>query len=85
MSDIKSFFKERAKNINDFDFWRYGENLGKKCDDYEVSWISKNANISEKDIVVDLGCGTGYHSLKLSYICKKVLSFDFEKKIYRYT
>lgn len=59
------------KNIK-YDFWRYGKNLGKKLDDYEIAYVfntiinilKKNSKVKKINLI-DLGCGTGYHSIQI--------------------
>ena len=76
----KDYFEYRGHNTNGFDFWRYGDDLGKKLDDIEVKSISNQ--ITEKSkCILDLGCGTGYHlnqlyDLRLS---EKYVGVDFSE------
>ena len=55
-----------------YDFWRYGNELGKKLDDAEVEYICSFINEliqKESDYkkvrLIDVGCGTGYHAINI--------------------
>ena len=61
----KKYFEYRGLHTKDFDFWRYGKDLGKKLDDIEVNAIKSHIPKNSK-CIVDLGCGTGYHINELS-------------------
>jgi SAM-dependent methyltransferase len=38
-------------------------------------------NLSEKDVLADLGCGSGYHSVVAAGLCKRVHSVDLSKEM----
>jgi len=37
-------------------------------------------NIDKKDLVLDLGCGNGQHSLKTARKCRKIIAVDYDNK-----
>ncbi|MFC1711791.1 class I SAM-dependent methyltransferase [Patescibacteria group bacterium] len=38
------------------------------------------SNIQKNDVILDLGCGNGQHSLKVAKKCNKVIGLDYNKK-----
>ena len=58
----KAYFEFRGENATDFDFWRYGNDLGLKLDNIEINTICNDLSQLNKNIsILDIGCGTGYH------------------------
>ena len=68
--------------ITKHDPWRYGEELSEISDLVECEWLLRNVVTEESSVVVDIGCGTGRHSLFLSQNSKvrKVIACDFIKE-----
>ena len=63
----KEYFLHRGQTPDQYDFWRYGNSLGKKLDDLEVEAILSNIAVDTKmGALLDIGCGTGYHLKKVS-------------------
>lgn len=47
-----------------------------RADEHRIlNWLVLN-NFSHKDPVLEIGCGTGYYTLMLSNVCKKVTAID---------
>ena len=51
-------------------------------DSVELEWIISRFEISSEDVIVDVGCGTGRHSIGLSQNtnAKAIFACDFVKK-----
>jgi len=49
------------------------KHLIRKKDDWYLKDIKKN------DVVLDLGCGNGQHTLKTAKKCKKIIGFDYDE------
>ncbi len=68
--------------ITKHDPWRYGDRLSAISDLVECEWLLRNLPIKETSVVVDIGCGTGRHSLFLAQNSevRKVIACDFIKE-----
>ena len=68
--------------ITKHDPWRYGEQLSEISDLVECEWLLRNLPMKETSVVVDIGCGTGRHSLFLAQNSeiRKVIACDFIKE-----
>ena len=66
----KKYFEHRGSQTSGFDFWRYGNDLGRKLDNIEIDSILSKINTNKREVsILDLGCGTGYH---LDTIVRKI-------------
>ena len=75
---LEDIFNSRAKDLNDHDPWRYGEDLSRITDGIEAAWV--RANTRSKKSLLDVGCGTGRHALTLSGLFSEVVAVDFAKE-----
>jgi ubiquinone/menaquinone biosynthesis C-methylase UbiE len=46
--------------------------------------IIKKVGLKPRDIVADLGCGTGYFTVPISYVVKKVYAIDIQQEMLDY-
>jgi cyclopropane fatty-acyl-phospholipid synthase-like methyltransferase len=75
---LEDIFNRRAKDLNDHDPWRYGEELSRRTDEIEIVWVINNTR--NKSSLLDVGCGTGRHALTLSALFEEVVAVDFAKE-----
>lgn len=73
--DLEEIFNNRAKDLNDHDPWRYGEELSRKTDEIEIRWVISHLDRAES--LLDIGCGTGRHAIELAKVCGEVMAVDF--------
>lgn len=78
----KAYFEFRGNNSIDFDFWRYGNDLGLKLDNIEINTICNELSQLNNHIsILDIGCGTGYHlnSILKSIPSANLTGIDFSR------
>jgi cyclopropane fatty-acyl-phospholipid synthase-like methyltransferase len=75
---LEDIFNRRAKDLNDHDPWRYGEELSRRTDEIEYVWVIRNTR--NRSSLLDVGCGTGRHALVLSSLFEEVVAVDFAKE-----
>ena len=71
----RQFWEARGHAIEGHDHWRYGEHLGQLMDLTEVAWLIGNVPVSV-DLIVDVGCGTGWHAHRLIQYARRILCLD---------
>jgi len=95
--NIKLFFQERAKThdenypLKSVIYQDKNQALAKDRDAFEKNKIKKLLNISEDDVVLDVGCGIGRWAEGMSNVVKKYVGIDYisefiniAKKKYKY-
>ena len=81
--NIKSFFEKRAKMHDDSHplksviYQDKNPMLAKERDMFEKNKIKKILNISEDDVVLDVGCGIGRWADGMSNVVKKYVGIDY--------
>lgn len=78
MSDQKDEIKARDEQAEEFEDWYLQK--GYYYDLVEKNTIITALNLQKKDIVLDVGCGTGRFTREISRKCKKVYGIDFSPK-----
>lgn len=84
--NIKMFFKERAKKheekypLKSVIYQDKNPSLAKERDAYEKNKIKNLINISDNDVVLDVGCGIGRWAEDLSKITKKYVGIDYVRE-----
>ena len=80
---IKRFFEERANTHDENNplksviYQDKNPSLAKKRDDYEKNKIQKILELSESDVILDIGCGIGRWAREMSGMVKKYIGIDY--------
>lgn len=73
MNTWENFFNDEAN--------QYLDNCFTKNTDKEIDFIINELKISKGDKIIDIGCGTGRHSIKLAELGYKMTGIDISEKM----
>jgi SAM-dependent methyltransferase len=84
MNYFNKRYDKQSVNLNEakYDFWKYGDRIGKILDDIEVNFVlnfiheQTKVRKYKKLKIIDIGCSTGYHLIAIYKIIKEFNLFE---------